>query len=248
MRKVFVLLAVLAALCAASQRMVALEGFTNYTCPSCPSADAAWEAIASQYHDHVILTEWHMNWPGGSDPFYLYNPVDQNNRKSHYGVNFVPDTYVDGTQVHWSAAAAYVADRIDVPSPMEIVLTGNITGNDGYFDARFEWTDTAPDHFYRVYFIIIESDLSAGGRHYNYTMRITEPDYPGWLLPDNTGVHYHIQEFDVDPIWKSDDLIGYVIVQDFQTKQVVQCARVDLGEWQSRVEETSWGQIKAMNH
>ncbi len=196
----------------------------------------------------MIFVDWHMNWPGPSDPFYLYNPTDQNNRKTHYGVTFVPDCYVDGTQVHWSAAAAYVAQRINVSSPMEILLDGNITGNDGYLDARFEWTDTVPDGYYRAYFIIVENDLSAGGRHYNYVMRITEPAYPGWLIPDNEGVHYWTQEFDVDSLWKLDDVLGYVIVQNFQTKQVIQSARVDLGEWQTRVEETSWGQIKAMSY
>lgn len=189
-----------------------------------------------------------MNWPGASDPFYLYNPVDQNNRKTMYGVNFVPDTYVDGTQVAWSGAGGVVANRLNVPSPMDIVLDGNITGNDGFFSARFEWTDSVPDAFYRAYFIIVENDLSAGGRHYNYTMRITEPDFPGWLVPDDGGVHYWVQEFDVDPIWKLGDVIGYVIVQNFQTKEVIQSARVDLGEWQTRVEEMSWGQIKAMEH
>ncbi len=248
MRKVVLTLLALTALTFATQRMVVLEGFTNYTCPSCPPADATWEAIDAQYHDDVILCEWHMNWPGAGDPFYLYNPTDQNNRRSFYGVNSVPDTYVDGTRVSWSGAAAYVANRINVPSPMEILLDGNITGSDGYLDARFEWTDDVPDGYYRAYFIIIEKDLSAGGRHYNYTMRITEPDFPGWLIPDNHGVHYWRQEFDVDPVWKQDDVIGYVIVQNFMTKEVVQGARVDLGDWETPVVETSWGQIKALVH
>ncbi len=189
-----------------------------------------------------------MNWPGASDPFYLYNPTDQNNRRSVYGVNSVPDTYVDGTRVNWSSAAAYVAGRISVSSPMDILLDGNITGSDGYLDARFEWTDDVPDGYYRAYFIIVEKDLTAGGRHYNYTMRITEPDFPGWLIPDNHGVHYWRQEFDVDPMWKVDDLVGYVIVQNFMTKAIIQSARVDLGDWETPVVETSWGQIKAMKN
>jgi len=189
-----------------------------------------------------------MNWPGASDPFYLYNPTDQNSRRSVYGVNSVPDTYVDGTRVNWSSAAAYVAGRISVSSPMDILLDGNITGSDGYLDARFEWTDDVPDGYYRAYFIIVEKDLTAGGRHYNYTMRITEPDFPGWLIPDNHGVHYWRQEFDVDPMWKVDDLVGYVIVQNFMTKAIIQSARVDLGDWETPVVETSWGQIKAMKN
>ncbi len=244
---VLLFLVILAGSAGASQRFVILEGFTNSGCGYCPPADAAWLAADGSYHDDMGLIVWHMSWPG-TDPLYLYNTVDNNNRRTFYGVSAVPATYCDGTAINYSQSSSYVNSRISVPAPMEIVLDGNITGSDGYLDARFEWTDSVPDETYRAFFIVCENDLFAGGRHYDYSMRLVEPDYPGWLCPDDGGVHYHREEFNVDSVWKTDDLVGYVVVQSFIGKNVVQGARVDLGEWQSNVVESSWGSIKALEH
>ncbi len=246
MRKIAIVLLLLPLAVFASQRFVILEGFTNSQCGYCPPANAAWEAADDTYHDDMGLIIWHMSWPG-YDPLYHYNTTDNDQRKNFYGVSGVPATFCDGTSISYGQTSSYVSSRIGVPSPMEITLDGNITGDQGYLDARFEWTDTVEDNIYRAYFIICESNLSASGRQYDYSMRVVEPDYPGWLVPGNTGVHYHRQYFDVDSAWKLDDLVGYVVVQDFFNKTVIQGARVDVDDWQTAVTPTSWGMIKALD-
>jgi hypothetical protein len=40
---------------------------------------------------------YHVNWPGPNDPFYLYNPIEINSRKSYYQVTGVPYVAIDGT-------------------------------------------------------------------------------------------------------------------------------------------------------
>ncbi|MBD3372388.1 MAG: hypothetical protein GF403_06690 [Candidatus Coatesbacteria bacterium] len=167
----------------------------------------------------------------------------------------MPAIWVDGYYKPAAVALnAAINQRKNKNAPLMIEFTGNITGSDGFLDASIRWTDPYDgdtDHL-KVFFAIAENDLNAGGRHYNYTMRDLLPTGQGQVFPYGSPgdrEDYHI-EFDVDTVWKTDDLLAYVWVQDTTNdsegrKEVLQMARVDLDEWESRVVETSWGSIKA---
>lgn len=242
MKKTVLLLLLLVMVALPAQRFVILEGFTNSGCGPCGPAYTAWMSVDDAFHENMGLILWHMSWPG-SDPLYHYNPEDNDWRRNYYGISAVPATRCDGATINHNGAYSYVSTRIGVPSPLEIILDGNVTGNNGYFSARFEWVDSVEYDAYRAYFIIVENDLWAGGRHYDYTMRRVVDKVN---LSETSGVQYFHVEFDVDPVWKLNDLIGYVVVQGILNKHVLQGARVDIGEWQSAVVETSWGSIKSM--
>ncbi len=169
----------------------------------------------------------------------------------------MPKVWIDG----WYAPSAYSIDaaitqRHNKPSPLVIQMSGNITGDQGFLDAWIWWAQECESDTQNLkyYFAIAENDLYAGGRHYDYTMRDILPTGQGVPLDyggQGSSELFHV-DFDVDPIWKVDDLVAYFWVQDTTNdaegrKEVIQSARVDIDEWVSAVRETSWGAIKAMD-
>ena len=80
-----------------SQRMVLIEELTSATCPPCASQNPAFNTLLNANTDIVTSVKYQMNWPiAGGDPFYLDNPVDNNARRTYYGVNSIPHVVLDG--------------------------------------------------------------------------------------------------------------------------------------------------------
>ncbi|MCX7022927.1 MAG: hypothetical protein NTW26_11785 [bacterium] len=163
----------------------------------------------------------------------------------------MPKVWIDGWYAPGEQSIAQaIIQRHNKQSPLAIQMSGNITGDSGFLDAWIWWAHeyTGDTANLKYYFAIAENDLYAGSRHYDHTMREILPTAQG--MPLDYGV-FHV-DFDVDPVWKVDDLVAYFWVQDTTNdsegrKEVVQAARVDVGDWESAVQETSWGQIKAMD-
>src|SRR5690348_14617093 len=87
-----------AAVSYAGDRMVIIERFTSSTCVPCAQNNPVMDAfLNSQDPDKVTSIAYHMNWPApGNDPMYLYNPNDNNGRRTYYGVNAIPQAFMDG--------------------------------------------------------------------------------------------------------------------------------------------------------
>ena len=92
------LLLILANTFYAGDRMVIVERFTSWTCGPCASNNPTMEAfINSINEDKIVGIAYHMNWPApGNDGYYLYNPTDNNARRTYYGINAIPQAQMDG--------------------------------------------------------------------------------------------------------------------------------------------------------
>jgi hypothetical protein len=218
--------------------------------------DEALRQADLNYHDYFSHLSIHVSWPGSGDPLYLYNPGDANARVNFWPITGVPKVWIDG----WYAPTQYsisqaIIQRHNKSSPLAIQMSGNITGDSGFLDAWIWWAHeyTGDTANLKCYFAIAENDLYAGSRHYDYTMRDILPTALGIPLEyggQGSSESFHV-DFDVDPVWKLDDLVAYFWVQDTTNdpegrKEVIQAARVEMDDWASAVVETSWGQIKAM--
>lgn len=120
----------------AGDRMVLVERFTSSTCPPCASNNPIMDAwLASQDIDRIIGISYHMNWPApGNDPFYLYNPSDNNTRRTFYNVNYIPQAKFDGIiqcdpSYSNSQLTSYFNMRKDSLSPVTIIITDSTMSN-----------------------------------------------------------------------------------------------------------------------
>ncbi len=70
------------------------EEFTSSTCSPCASFNnSTFNPFIAAHGEEITLVKYQMNWPGSGDPYYT---AEGGVRRSYYGVNAVPDLYVDG--------------------------------------------------------------------------------------------------------------------------------------------------------
>ncbi|HRG57430.1 MAG TPA: T9SS type A sorting domain-containing protein [Bacteroidia bacterium] len=82
-------------------RVTCIEEFTSSTCAPCASLNSTFDPLLATNNandlanfSNVTAIKYQMNWPSpGNDP--SYNP-DGVTRQNYYGVNSIPDVFIDG--------------------------------------------------------------------------------------------------------------------------------------------------------
>jgi hypothetical protein len=78
-----------------------------------------------------------VNWPSPGDPMNLANPQENGARVTYYGVNYVPQSNLDGNYYNGSAngwSMTTVNNRYAMPSPIEVSVQHWISpGNDSVY-------------------------------------------------------------------------------------------------------------------
>lgn len=116
-------------------RLSILEVFTSATCPPCVPAAGMLKDVISPANG-VVSARFHLNFPAPNDPFYVDNAVDNGSRQTFYGVNSIPDGYLNGKKIGLSASAgpnllaAVKADNAK-KSPCKIDVVHTPTANGG---------------------------------------------------------------------------------------------------------------------
>ncbi|MEQ9186501.1 MAG: T9SS type A sorting domain-containing protein [Cryomorphaceae bacterium] len=102
-----------------------LEQFTSSTCAPCTPGNANVLSVLSNYSDLYSKTNYQMSWPGTGDPYFTLEGQD---RRVFYGVNSVPSMHTDGSAGlnSNSFTAAIMDDALDVPSFMNLTVSGTI--------------------------------------------------------------------------------------------------------------------------
>lgn len=113
------------------QRTTLIEEFTSSTCGPCASFNVTFDPLLESLNtngpgSNVAAIKYQMNWPPpGNDP--SYNP-DGNTRRGYYGVNGIPDTFLDGAPLP-AANASTINGAAAVPAfvsmDMEYWTNGN---------------------------------------------------------------------------------------------------------------------------
>ncbi len=111
-------------------RMMLIEFFTSSTCGPCASNNPILTAfVNSKDPERLAALAYHMNWPSpGNDPMYLYNPNDNNARRTYYNVNSIPHSFFDGINsisppYSQSTFQYYYGVRENILSPVTILLS-----------------------------------------------------------------------------------------------------------------------------
>lgn len=139
MKKIFTFLSLILLLTQinfSGDRMVIIERFTSWTCGPCASNNPTMEAwINSLDQDKIVGIAYHMNWPApGNDGFYLYNPTDNNARRSFYNINAIPQAQMDGLiniQSPYTSGGltSLYNTRTNLLSPVTVIVTDSTFGD-----------------------------------------------------------------------------------------------------------------------
>lgn len=217
-----------------AQRLILWEQFTQASCGPCAATNPTIQALLNANPNKVISIKYQVSWPG-FDPMYQDNPVDVNARVGLYGVNSVPYTVLDGTNIGNSPATQGQIDaRYAVESPFEITLDHHLSGgNDSIYTTM---TITATEDIsgnLRAHIVVIEELIdydtppgSNGETEFYNVMKKMLPSNQGTTLDNFTaGQSITIEEaWELENVYDIEELAVVAFVQDAGTKEVHQAA------------------------
>lgn len=176
-----------------------------------------------------------MNWPSASDPFYLYNPVEVNARRSFYLVSYVPTLRYDGKTLGdpsnfgtYAQFYAFVRSTIDAAliddSKFRIDLNQTREGDlvDVSFDVVAVGADIDAD--LNIYLVVNEDSAALGYYDFLFPFRDMVPGSSGEAVHMVTGDSLHFEWSYALPLHQ-EDIFTNILVQKPINKKIMQAAR-----------------------
>jgi len=177
----------------------------------------------------VVVIRYHWDFPGQNDPFYLANPTENDARiENFYGSNYVPRGFIDGidyTSNHGTWAGG-VSSRLNVPSPITIELTPELTGETGSVHIVIEVEEPVASGFVYLYTGFIETGIWYAGEDWDQVFRDFFPTSSGTSIDlSETGSYEYDIPFEIWGDWDLANCELFVFAQDLVTHEVFQAAR-----------------------
>ncbi|MCX6165499.1 MAG: hypothetical protein NTU73_11685 [Ignavibacteriae bacterium] len=225
----------------AGDRMMFIEFFTSSTCGPCASNNPTMTAfMLAQDPEKICALGHHMNWPSpGNDPMYLYNPTDNNARRTYYGINAIPAGQFDGLitiPLPYSQAnlQSYYDSRKDILSPITIILTDSAYATDSILVRAKIYCETYMANPNVTAYIALEENLihytsppgTNGETDFHWVMRKIFPTgggTPVTLLPGQTVTIQ--QRYKKDAVWQWNQITPIAYVQNNTTKEILNAAK-----------------------
>lgn len=176
-----------------AQRLVLIESFTQASCGPCAVGNPNLTNVINNNIDKVAVLKYQTSWPG-YDPMNEQNPDQVQDRVDYYGVNGVPDVWIDGTFNAGNSASvtnAQVTNAYAVPAPLSMTLTHSLSADLSQITINCDVTNpntttawTGSNAFLRVALIEKSIDFDAapgsnGETKFAYVMRQMYPNTQG---------------------------------------------------------------------
>lgn len=203
------------------------EEFTSSTCAPCATFNTGFNPWAQQHENDITLVKYQMNWPGSGDPYYT---PEGGVRRTYYGVGFVPDLYVNGSQTATDMTAVNAAYNQAIQQPGVMKIIGKHAIYDKIIQGDVVILPFAHFVGVRLYVVVMEKTThnnatTNGETSFHHVMMKMVPDANGSPIElfdrEPYAFNYtanlagtHIEEFN--------DLIVGIFVQHYNSKTVYQ--------------------------
>ncbi len=212
------------------QKMPLYEIFTSSTCAPCVSGNETLASVLANYPDMFTCVKYQMSWPVPGDPYYT---EEGGERRMYYGVNAVPDMWINGgfNENTNNFNAGMFDQNYDQEAYLDITSDYEVNGQTISINVSVESNTNLPFENLRLLVAVIENETtgnvgSNGETEFLWVMMKMVPDAQGELLaPMESGV---AQEFSytVDlsstNVEEYDDLSIVTFVQKEDSKLVLQ--------------------------
>jgi len=216
-------------ICHTTDRKPLYEEFTSSTCGPCASFNTGFVPWCQTNEDSILLVKYQMSWPSPGDPYYT---LEGGTRRTFYGVNAVPDLYVNGgnTPTNMGGVTSAYTQARQLIGMMKIAGTHSL--NDKVMTINATVLPFADFNSVRVYIVVMEkvthnNVMSNGETSFHHVMMKMVPDAEGTTANLVDRVPFTINEV-VDlagtHIEEFSDLIVGIFVQDPVSHEVYQSA------------------------
>ena len=168
------------------QRLPMHEAFTSSTCAPCVQGNINLANVFNANPGKWVCLKYQMSWPGNGDPYYT---AEGGERRTYYGVNSVPQLWVDGGL--GINTSGYTSAQLNAAfaNPSFINLTANytITGQTVDVDVNINPVADINNNNLKMHVAIFEylthnNVASNGETEFKYVMKKMVPDASGTSL------------------------------------------------------------------
>ena len=207
----------------AAEKIPMIEHFSSSTCGPCVSVNTAMLSFCNNNPGRFTYTKYQMNWPGNGDPYYT---EEGGVRRTYYGVNAVPQCFLDGEDQGYAAVQQGVFDdHANRTSFMDVRGSFTVDGNNITVIA-----DVMPyvDADARIYISVNEKEThgnvgSNGETEFHHVFMKMLPDAQGTSVSFTACELQHLefsQDMSGTNVEEMDDLEVSIWVQDYSTHEI----------------------------
>ena len=110
-----------------TQKIPMIEHFSSSTCGPCVSVNTTMLNFTNSHPGMFTYTKYQMNWPGNGDPYYT---AEGGTRRNFYGVQAVPQCFLDGEDQGYAAVQTSVFnDHYAIPAFADVRGSFNVDGD-----------------------------------------------------------------------------------------------------------------------
>lgn len=192
--------------------------------------------------DVAVEVKYHNNYPGTTDPYYLYNIAENNARFTYYSYDGVPALRVDGTWSYygWSNWTTYInwvreklANRRAIPSPCTMSVAVStlpfLPADTLYVTVEVTAETDMHNTDQRLFVALIHRCHYSGGKMRYYPFRNMWPSTAGYSFQlDADSTLTYTVACTTSAGWGINDLRIVAFVQRYTTKEVLQSGYADV--------------------
>jgi len=204
-----------------ADRMHLMELFTRLSCGGCFSASQEAARAGRAFPEDVAVIQYHYDPSIRSDPYYLANPSEVDDRAFHRGAS-PPSALLNGEALPLdeSEATEIILSHLGETTPVEIEITEFSEGT-ASFTVRCEEALTGE---YRRFVILTESNIIYGSYLLSCIFRKFLTPVSGEPVT-LSGERDFVYPFTVEDGWREENLRVVVFIEDAETGEVIQAAK-----------------------
>jgi len=214
-------------------RMPLYEEFSSSTCNPCASFNSStFTPFITANPNAFSLVKYQMNWPGAGDSYYT---AEGGTRRAYYGVNGVPDLFIDGANSTMTSTGMTSELSDEATKPTFFVISQTPTYIDSTVTATFTITPYITGTF-KVYAAVVEKTTTGnvstnGETSFIHVMMKMLPDGNGTTVNFAAGTNYthtFVQDMSSTHVEHMSDLQVVIFVQENTSKEVFQSSFSDI--------------------
>jgi len=216
-----------------AKKYVNVELFTNTWCVLCAIHDPAASATYEANKQNIHLITIYPNVPYPQCPFNQANLLDNNTRKSYYGVTSTPRTFTQGTQINSGQnllTQTFINTQIGQTSPLrvEVIETGPSTNKSVFVYVKS--FDTPPTGDLRLFVAAVVEEVNFNAQnglteHNNVLWQYLTNENGDPISPASVGsttsifFTYNTNNL-THPSFQANEVYVVAFVQNYSTKEV----------------------------
>jgi len=215
-----------------TQRIALYEEFTSSTCSPCASFNSSYfnDSYLTTNAGSFTLVKYQMSWPSPGDPYYT---AEGGARRSFYGVNSVPQLFLDaneGTFFNTGQLQTALDNALAITSNFDISATHQINGN--IISVQVDVSSFANEEDVKGHIVVVEKETTQntgnnGETKFTNVMMKMIPDAGGTTLSLYNGSHFYFggnADMSITNVEEISDLAIIVFLQNPTTKEIYQSA------------------------